>query len=212
MRVRVLMFGALADALRREDDFDVDGSTAEDVVAAVRTRHPEVAELLERCSVAVNQEVVPRSHVVSADDEFALLPPSSGGAVHIALTDAPSVDSALAAVRDPSSGGTVVFVGSVRDSSDVGPVEELDYSAYRGMAEKVMSEIAAEAIEKWGLSGVAIEHSVGVRAAGDITFVVVCAAAHRDEAFDACRYVVDETKRRVPIWKKERGPWGERWL
>ena len=144
--------------------------------------------------------------------EVALLPPMSGGAIDVMLTAEPWVGRGLETVFAPEAGGTAVFVGTVRDMCDAGPVERLDYTAYDDMAVKVLHVIAAEAAGKWGLSGVAIEHAVGPRRVGEITFVVACAAAHRDEAFDACRYVVDEVKKRAPIWKKELGPWGERWV
>lgn len=214
MKVRVLMFGSLAEAATRSDAFELPSSaTAGEVVSAVGRRYPSAVEILERCALAVNHEVVPASHPVGEHDEVALLPPMSGGdAVRVALTSSPSVMSALEAVAASGAGGTAVFVGTVRDSSDAGVVEGLDYSAYEPMAQKVIVEIAREAVEKWSLLAVAVEHAVGPRAVGEITFIVACSAPHRGEAFDACRYVVDEVKRRAPVWKKESGPWGQRWV
>jgi molybdopterin synthase catalytic subunit len=208
------MFGALADAAAKHDTFEVPPPvTAGGVVTAVAERYPDARPILERCAVAVNLETVELEHRVSAGDEVALLPPMSGGAhVSVSLTPTPSVDAALTAIAAAAAGGTAVFVGTVRDACDAGPVSALEYTAYGDMAEKVIGDIAAEAVEKWGLIGVAVEHAVGVRTAGEITFVVACAAPHRDEAFDACRYVTDEVKRRAPVWKKELGPWGERWV
>jgi molybdopterin synthase catalytic subunit len=146
------------------------------------------------------------------DDEIALLPPVAGGQARItvALVEHPSVEEALAAVASTEAGGSVAFVGSVR--SDGGAVERLAYSAYGEMAEKVMSDIAQEAATKWPLEGVAILHALGDLDVGDRTVVVACSAPHRGEAFEACRYAIDEVKRRVPIWKKESGPGGERWV
>ncbi len=214
MRVRVLMFGALAEAAAKEDVVDLpEGATADDVVAAVRRRYPPAAGVLDRVCIAVNQEVVTGDHAVNAADEVALLPPMSGGArITTRLSTDPSVPSVLAEIAEPTAGATVLFVGTVRSSSDAGPVDRLEYTAYDSMAESVMSQIGQEAADKWGLIGVAIEHGVGSRVAGETTFVVACAAPHRDEAFEGCRYIVDEVKRRVPIWKKECGPWGERWI
>jgi molybdopterin synthase catalytic subunit len=214
VKVRVLMFGALAEAAAKRDAFDLPtDATAGEVVAAVGERYPVAVAILERCAVAVNHEVVGSSHRVGGSDEIALLPPmSGGGAISVRLTASPSVSEALDAVAAAGSGGTALFVGTVRDSSNAGPVTQLDYSAYDAMAEKVIGEIAGEAVGKWGLLAVAVEHATGPRCVGEITFVVACAAPHRDEAFDACRYVVDEVKRRAPVWKKESGPWGERWV
>lgn len=208
MKVRVLMFGALAERAAREDTFDLIEPTAGDVLAAVTGRYPDAGDVVERCAVAVNQEIVDEDRVIGEGDEVALLPPMSGGGVHVKLTQEPAVP-----VRIPrEAGGTAIFVGTVRGDCELGLVERLEYSAYAPMAENVLRQIADEATIKWDLCDVAIEHGVGKRAAGEVTFVVSCGAAHRDAAFDACRYVVDEVKRRAPIWKKEIGPWGERWI
>jgi molybdopterin synthase catalytic subunit len=106
-----------------------------------------------------------------------------------------------------------VFLGTVRDhSEEMDRVERLEYSAYREMAEKVLREVAEEAARRWPLGGVAILHAVGDLAIGDPTVVVACSSSHRGEAFEACRFVIDEVKRTAPIWKKEVGPGGERWV
>jgi molybdopterin synthase catalytic subunit len=215
MKVRYVMFGSLAQATgRREDAIDLpDSSRASDLVRAVGELYPAAVAVLERVSVAVNLEVVPADRMLDPADEVALLPPVSGGAsVTVGLRERPSVDEALVAVADTEAGGTAVFLGSVRDHSDAGAVDRLDYEAYEEMARVVMADIAAEAALKWGLAAVAIFHGIGAVRVGQPTMVVACSAAHRDEAFEACRYVVDEVKRRVPVWKKESGPWGERWV
>lgn len=214
MKLTVKLFGALAEAAgRKQDTFDLhDAARATDVIRAVGERFPDAAGVLERVAVAVNLEVVGNDNPIAATDEVALLPPMSGGAITVALRERPSVDEAMAVVAAPGAGGAAVFVGTVRDHSDAGPVGRLDYSAYDEMAERVMSDIASEATDKWGLASVAILHAVGQLDVGQTTIVVACSAAHRAEAFDACRYVVDEVKQRVPIWKKEHGPWGERWI
>ncbi len=215
MKLRYRMFGSLAQATGlREDEIELpDSSNAEDLVRAVGTVYPVLASLLERVSVAVNLEVVPADRLLAPSDEVALLPPVSGGAaITVGMRERPSVDEALVAVASSDAGGTAVFLGTVRDHSDAGAVDQLDYEAYEEMARVVMADIAAEAALKWGLSAVAIFHAIGAMRVRDPTMVVACSAAHRDEAFDACRYVVDEVKRRVPVWKKESGPWGERWV
>lgn len=214
MRVRVKLFGALAErAGRDEDDVELaEGATASDVVRAVEARHPSTVSILERVSVAVNLEVVGAAHGIHSGDEVALLPPVAGGAVRIrtGLRPRPEVEEALDAVASPEAGGTALFVGTVR--ADDGAVARLAYRAYTAMAERELERIAGEAAEKWPLQGVAILHGVGELAVGDVTVVVACSAPHRDEAFDAARHVLEEVKRRVPVWKKESGPGGERWV
>ena len=208
------MFGALAErAGRDEEPLDLpDDATAGSALRAVGERHPAAAGILGRLSVAVNREVVPLDRTLTPDDEVALLPPVAGGQapIVVSLVERPSVEEALEAVASPEAGGAVAFIGAVR--ADGGAVERLSYSAYREMAEGVMRDIGGEAISKWPLEGVAIHHALGDLKVGDRTVVVACSAPHRGEAFEACRYVIDEVKRRVPIWKKESGPGGDRWI
>jgi molybdopterin synthase catalytic subunit len=218
VKVRVRLFGALAErAGSAEAVLDLgDGATSGHVVETVRDRYPDTAALLGQASLAVNLEVVSADHPLADDDEVALLPPVAGGDARVTVgirEGAPSVDEALKAVAAPDAGGTVVFLGTVRNhSDDMGRVERLEYSAYREMAEKVLSDVAGEAVGRWPLMGVAVLHGVGDLSIGDHTVVVACSSAHRGEAFEACRFVIDEVKRRVPIWKKEVGPDGERWV
>jgi molybdopterin converting factor subunit 1 len=218
VKVRVRLFGALAErAGGGEDILDLDdGATAGQVIDAIRDRHPETVGLLAQISVAVNLEVVSGNHPLAEDDDVALLPPVAGGDARITVgirEGSPSVDEAIRAVAASDAGGTVAFLGSVRDhSEEAGPVERLEYSAYREMAEKILREVAEEAARRWPLSGVAVLHGVGDLSIGDHTVVVACSSAHRAEAFEACRFVIDEVKGRAPIWKKEVGPEGEHWV
>jgi len=215
MKVSVKLFGSLAQKVGRPTiDVDLtDGATGSDLLSVVSRAYPSAAGVLERASFAVNLRISPWTTRVRAGDELAILPPASGGAgVSVAIGEDISVDEAIQAASAPGAGGAVVFVGTVRDHSDAGGVERLEYTAYEAMADKVLHEIAGEALEKWGLRGVAVRHATGVREIGATTIVVACSAPHRGEAFDACRYVVDELKHRAPIWKKEFGSWGERWI
>jgi len=108
----------------------------------------------------------------------------------------------LASVQAPERGGVASFVGLVRDHHEGRPVLRLDYSAYGEMAEAECGRIVAEAEARWRVA-VALRHRVGSLAIGDTAVAVVAASAHREEAFAACRYVIEEVKRRVPVWKRE---------
>lgn len=110
----------------------------------------------------------------------------------------------IAAVSRPGNGGVAVFIGTVRDVADSRAVTGLDYSAYIEMAEREMAAIVAEAASGDDGVDVAAVHRVGSLAIGDVAVVIAAAHAHRAAAFDACRYVIEEIKRRVPIWKAER--------
>jgi molybdopterin synthase catalytic subunit len=108
-----------------------------------------------------------------------------------------------------SHGAAVVFVGTVRDVNEDRDVTGLDYRAYVPMAEKEMAAILREAEARWVPVQLVCEHRVGELALGDASVVIVAAHPHRGEAFDACRYVIEELKKRVPIWKRERYVSGE---
>ena len=120
------------------------------------------------------------------------------------LTSQPIDVSTLAAsVHAPDHGAVVTFVGLVRDRHAGREVVSLGYSAYGPMAEKVCEEVCSEAATRWNAK-VALIHRLGELAIGDTAVAVAVAAGHRDAAFEACRWMIDETKRRVPIWKHER--------
>lgn len=107
-----------------------------------------------------------------------------------------------ASVADAAHGAVTSFVGHVRDHHGGRAVLRLEYSAYDAMAEAETARIVAEAEARWP-ARVAVQHRVGTLAIGDVAVVVAAGAAHRDAAFAAARYAIEEVKRRVPIWKKE---------
>ncbi len=130
------------------------------------------------------------------------------------LTDRPiDVGQLTAAVASAGAGGTVVFLGTVRRSPDDGDIASIEYSAYREMAVEELDRIVVEAGARWPGARVTLRHRLGDVPVGEASVAVVAAAPHRAEAFAAARFVIDETKRRVPIWKRERLVSGEaRWV
>jgi molybdopterin synthase catalytic subunit len=108
----------------------------------------------------------------------------------------------LIRVQSPSRGGTACFLGTVRNHHGGREVARLEYSAYEPMVEAECQRIVAEAESQWDVT-VALQHRVGQLSIGDIAVAIAAAAAHRDEAFLACRFVIEEVKRRLPIWKRE---------
>lgn len=122
------------------------------------------------------------------------------------------VADAIAAVSGPEIGGVDVFLGLVRNHNDGRAVTRLEYHAYASMAEKEMARIAEEIGRE--LPGVKLSalHRVGSLAVGDLAVVCAAGAAHRGEAFRACRALIDRIKHRVPIWKREHGPDGPYWV
>jgi molybdopterin synthase catalytic subunit len=115
-----------------------------------------------------------------------------------------SVDEALAFIADPSTGGTCVFIGTVRDSgADGATVTSLRYESWDEVAVDRLRAIADELLDRWPLRRVALLHRTGDLDVGDASVVVAVSAAHRAEAFDACREGIEQLKHDVPIWKKE---------
>ena len=123
-----------------------------------------------------------------------------------------SVDDVIAGLKSRSTGGIVSFLGVVRGESKGKPVEHIEIEVYEEMAERQLEVIRREAIDRFGVEEVAVVHRYGNLKASENILLVVVASAHRAEAFEACRYVIDEIKRRVPIWKKEVTPEGEWWV
>jgi len=120
------------------------------------------------------------------------------------ISNAPiDVDAAKEAVADKSCGALVVFEGWIRDHNEDQEVERLEYEVYRPVAEKEGARIIDEAIERFGISHAVCIHREGLLELSEVAVIVCVSSPHRGEAFDACRYIIDETKTRLPIWKKE---------
>ncbi len=129
------------------------------------------------------------------------------------LTDKPiELNELLAFVRDPAAGAVSTFIGATRDNNEGRSIISLDYEAYPGMAEQEMVKLGEEAAEKWEITRMAIVHRIGNVPIGEASVIIAVSAPHRDDAFKACRYAIDELKKRVPIWKKEIYQGGEIWI
>ena len=133
-------------------------------------------------------------------------------AVFVEVTDAVLDPAALEArVERPEMGAVVTFRGNVRNHNRGREVDDLEYEAYRPMAERQPRKIGEEAVERWNCR-MAIQHRVGRLEVGESSVLVVAACAHRADAFEACRYAIDTLKERVPIWKREVWKDGEVWI
>ena len=219
MQVRVLLFGSLREAAG-EKEVAVELPAGATVIALrelLTVSQPAFEALAGRLRVAVNREFAAGDAVLADGDEVAFLPPVSGGAGG----DAPrctiseqALDAAAVAERvaGPDAGGVVSFVGAVRDNARGRSIRHLEYEAYPEMAVAEMDRICDAAAQRWPGARIAIAHRVGRLEIGDLAVVVVAAAAHRAEAFEACRFAIDTLKETVPIWKKEVATDGEYWV
>jgi MoaE-MoaD fusion protein len=160
---------------------------------------------------AVNKRYASRDTVLAEGDEVALIPPVSGGAFR--LSEEPIDPAAvIREVSDPRAGGIATFIGTTRVESRGRTVHYLDYEAYGGMAEQVMTEIAEELKRRHDLCEVAITHRVGRVDIGELSVVIAVSAPHRSAALAACKEAIDTLKETVPLWKKEVYEGGEEWI
>lgn len=111
--------------------------------------------------------------------------------------------SLVAAVADPAHGATVLFIGTVREVNLGRPVSGLEYTAYEEMARDELDAIVADAERRFAGSRIAATHRLGALALAETSVAVAAAHPHRDAAFEACQYVIEALKQRVPIWKRE---------
>ncbi|MGA2412369.1 MAG: molybdenum cofactor biosynthesis protein MoaE, partial [Candidatus Binataceae bacterium] len=155
---------------------------------------------------AVNHEYVEAGYRPRDRDEVAFIPPVSGGSdaswvgpISIGFTPV-DVAALEAAVADPSAGATVTFTGSTRNDNAGRNVLRLEYEAYEPMALSEMRKLAHEAGQRFGIVRIAIRHRIGVVEIGEVSVAIAVSAAHRGEAFEACRFAMDRLKEIVPIW------------
>lgn len=109
----------------------------------------------------------------------------------------------LAECPSPEDGAALLFVGIVRNHNDGRPVGHLSYDSYTEMAERVLEEIVGEAESRWSVGGIAVVHRIGRLEIGEASVAIAVAAPHRGEAYEASRYIIEELKKRAPIWKRE---------
>jgi len=213
MKINVLFFGLVHDLTgRAEEQVEVaDGEKLEDLCRGYECRFPRLKEVRESLLTAVNQEIVERSWPLRDGDEVAFLPPVSGGSpeplksadfYRITRQAIPTAELARQ-LKGPEQGAVVVFEGIVRDNLHGRKTRHLEYEAYEPMAIRKMEQIGREVKQKFPIDGLGMVHRLGRLEIGETSVAIIVAAAHRQAAFEACRYAIDRLKQIVPIWKKE---------
>jgi molybdopterin converting factor subunit 1 len=195
-----------------------DGITVGEIWQGLLAEFPDLGGHRDGVGYAVNHEYVKDDYRPRDRDEVAFIPPVSGGA------DAPwigpiaigreTIDVAALerAVAQHSAGAIVTFAGTTRNDNAGRRVIRLEYEAYAPMALSEMRKLAREAGTRWKIVSIAIQHRIGSVAIGETSVAIAVAAAHRAEAFEACRFAIDRLKEIVPIWKKEFFEGGELWV
>lgn len=218
IRVQVLLFAILAEAApRREIQLELSpDSTVRQAVEQLIQTYPQLQKApMQHVFFAVNHEYASEETILQDGDELALIPPVSGGSGDVpssassadgrfALTTAPLQPDVLSElVGGPAMGALCTFIGTVRAVTGDRHTTHLFYEAYPHMVIAEMKRIEADLHRNWPDVSVAMHHRIGKLLPGEAAVVIVAAAPHRDNAFPACRFAIDEVKRRCPIWKKE---------
>ena len=238
-RVRVRLFAMQREiAGARELELELgDGATVEGAWDELVARFPRLATGRSAVRFAVNGAYTGADTVLAGGDEVAMIPPVSGGAdpsqerVRILEVRGEPFDAGILTqladrVATPDDGAVVGFLGVTRRSPGTPApgqeveaarhagrsVQGLTYEALVPMALAVMSEIADEIEARFGVTRLAIVHREGEVPLGEPSVAIVAASPHRDAAFDAARYAIDETKARAPIWKAEQFEDGHVWI
>ena len=237
IRVRVRLFAIQRElAGTREVGLDLaDGATVSDAWNALVGEYPALAPGRTFVRFARNGAYAEAATIVEDGDEVAMIPPVSGGETSgpmrvLELREGAFGTTILAELTDrlatPGDGAAVAFLGRTRATPGTPApgqeteaarhagreVESLEYEAHEAMALGVLGEIADEIAARFGVERLAIVHRTGVVPLGEASIAVVAVAPHRDAAFDAARYAIDETKARAPIWKAERFADGHVWI
>ena len=234
MRVRVRLFAIQRElAGAREVDLELPaGASIEDAWSALVALHPLLAPGRAYVRFARNADYADADSRLTDGDELAVIPPVSGGGASriLELRDEPFGTSILAELGErlatEADGAVVGFIGRTRESPGTPApgqeaeaarhagrlVESLGYEAHEPMVLSILGQIADEVADRFGVERIAIVHRTGDVPLGEASVAIVAVSPHRDAAFDAARYAIDETKARAPIWKAERFADGHVWV
>ena len=208
MRVTVRLFAGLREhaGMARRDLELGESARVEDVWPALGLGEEPTGLVF-----AVNRVYVERDSALAEGDEVALIPPVSGGDIHL-TADPIDVASVVAQVEDERAGAIATFLGTVRAESRGRKVVRLEYEAYEGMAEDVMTDLARQLGDRYDLCAISIVHRTGVCEIGEASVAIAVSAPHRQDALAACKDAIDTLKETVPLWKKEVYEGGEEWI
>jgi MoaE-MoaD fusion protein len=222
--VKILFFAHLKDlANTRQLEVSVpQKSSIKQLKAKLIILHPELLKALPHSLSSLNHEYVDDHQIISENDEIGFFPPVSGGServndIVLITEDEPDINMILKTLTTKETGAACIFTGFVRHDTKRGKAHltnHLEYESYYPMAEAKMYQICDEMREKWPLLiKIFMVQRLGVLLPGELTTVIGCSSAHRDQGiFDAAHYGIDRMKEIVPVWKKEIGTDGSEWV
>lgn len=214
--VTVLFFASLRQAIGL-DRLTVEiepGDSVDDLRRDLIVRYPHTERHFGHVRWAVNERFVETDETLNDGDTVAAILPVSGGSgepqpgtaeeIIVELTSGPIDSQALVdRVTTPSCGAICLFLGTVREFTQDKQTTRLVYEAYPEMALKEMRAILEEAAARWPIPRLGVIHRLGPMALGEVSIALAVATPHRGESFEACRWIMDTLKERVPIWKQE---------
>ncbi len=219
MKIRVKYFAVLREiAGKREEVLELaDGSKLSDLWGLLQEIYPQLKGKESKLSFAVNRQYARGEHPLSDGDEVAILPPVAGGASEEELqfdvsSEPLELQKLIELVQGDFGGAVVTFLGIVRGNTEGRKVEYLEYEAYREMAIEELRSIGEKVRERWPGVEIAIHHRVGKLSVGEASVAIAVCSPHRAEGFEACRFAIEELKKRVPIWKREVFEDGSEWV
>jgi molybdopterin synthase catalytic subunit len=216
MKVKVKFFAILRERAGASEVIKdlPDGSTVAELWRELQHDHPKLDVPGVRLLYAVNQNYVGLDQRLSEGDEVVFIPPVSGGHDSMfRVTKQPiELNELVRYVTDAEAGAIATFIGTTRNNNEGRRVIALDYEAYPEMAEKELARIGADAARKWQICRMAIVHRLGPVQIGEASVIIAVSSAHREAAFAASRFAIEEIKKTVPIWKKEVFEGGEVWI
>jgi MoaE-MoaD fusion protein len=224
-RLTIKLFATLrerAHAAELSREFP-EGTTVGEIWNRLLAEFPALGGHHDGVAFAVNQEYVREDYRPRNADEVAFIPPVSGGVDPAVPSDSwmgpvsigrepIDIEALEQAVADPAAGASVTFAGTTRNGNAGRVVLRLEYEAYEPMALSEMRKLMREASERFKIVRIAIQHRIGFVAIGETSVAIAVSAAHRAEAFEACRFAIDRLKEVVPVWKKEYFEGGEVWI
>ena len=219
--IKVRLFAALKEIIGKNQLYlqIPEGSTVRDVIAVIEETYPAVKKIIKISKYAVNMEYTETEKKLTEGDEITIIMPVSGGVysasetnMHIEITGE-KIDDAkvLDFVSDISAGSVLLFNGTVRDNDDGKPIEYLYYEAYEEMAVKEIKKLISAAFDKYNILKVCVIHRTGKMDAGEISISIGVSSPHREDSYIASKFLIDNIKETVPVWKKEMFEEGGRW-
>ncbi len=199
----------------------VEGETIDAFRLRLIAHRPAVEGVLSTSRIALNDEFALDGDAIQAGDDLYIMPPVSGGA-GAPVEAAPrrswvverdiAVGEASTLLSTEGAGGIATFTGVTRNVSQGQAIIHLDFEAHVPLATSELARIADEAIERFDLVDARVLHRIGHAPVGEVAVDIATSAAHRAQAFDGCRYIIDELKKRAPIWKREATTEGSVWV